>query len=383
MLTENAASVFLGAPRSAERAAPEDLSGLYETMGRSPQVSRIHEQVALVAPTDFSVLIDGETGSGKELVARALHGGSARRNRPLVPVDCGSIPPTLIESELFGHEKGAFTGADRTKLGKFEVADGSTLFLDEISNLPLDVQPKLLRALQEKQIWRVGGMQPIAINTRVLAACNQELLSLVRAKKFRDDLYHRLNEFSIRIPALRERIEDIEHLALRFVALTNQELRKQVTLSRAALEMLLAYSWPGNVRELRNCIRRAVLQARTEIWPEHLALSHGHSATSAATLRQRRGVRRKPVAQGDRPRGHGGRGTQGAGRGAAADAGEQGQGSAAAAGGLQDDSREDQELWHLFNAKRRDSDRAVSETGETSERRRSWVQADSWAGSAG
>ncbi len=278
MLTENAASVFLGAPRSAERAAPEDLSGLYETMGRSPQVSRIHEQVALVAPTDFSVLIDGETGSGKELVARALHGGSARRNRPLVPVDCGSIPPTLIESELFGHEKGAFTGADRTKLGKFEVADGSTLFLDEISNLPLDVQPKLLRALQEKQIWRVGGMQPIAINTRVLAACNQELLSLVRAKKFRDDLYHRLNEFSIRIPALRERIEDIEHLALRFVALTNQELRKQVTLSRAALEMLLAYSWPGNVRELRNCIRRAVLQARTEIWPEHLALSHGHSA---------------------------------------------------------------------------------------------------------
>ncbi|MGO8705054.1 MAG: sigma-54 interaction domain-containing protein [Candidatus Brocadiia bacterium] len=277
MLTENTASVFLDAPRSAERAESAELSCLYETMGTSPQVIRIFEQVKLVAPTDFTVLIDGETGSGKELVAHALHSGSARRDRPLVPVDCGSIPATLIESELFGYEKGAFTGADRTKLGKFEVAADGTLFLDEISNLPLDVQPKLLRALQEKQIWRVGGMQPIAINTRVLAACNQELLGLVRAKKFRDDLYHRLNEFSIKIPALRERIEDIEHLALRFVALTNQELRKQITLSRAALETLLAYSWPGNVRELRNCIRRAVLQARTEIWPEHLALSHGYS----------------------------------------------------------------------------------------------------------
>ena len=246
-------------------------------MGTSKHIIHVYEQVTLVAPTDFTVLIDGETGSGKELVANALHSRSARRDRPLVPVDCGSIPATLIESELFGYEKGAFTGAERTKLGKFEVAAGGTLFLDEIPNLPLDVQPKLLRALQEKQIWRVGGTQPIAINTRVLAACNQELLGLVHAKKFRSDLYHRLNEFCIEIPPLRERIEDIEHLALRFIALTNLELHKHITLSHAALETLLLYSWPGNVRELRNDIRRAVLQAQTEICPEHLSLSHAYS----------------------------------------------------------------------------------------------------------
>jgi two-component system nitrogen regulation response regulator GlnG len=277
MLTEDAAFILGSEPRRAERAEPEDLCVLYETMGASRHISHVCEQVKLVAPTDFTVLIHGETGSGKELVANALHSGSARRDRPLVPVDCGSIPATLIESELFGHEKGAFTGAERTKLGKFEVAAGSTLFLDEISNLPLDVQPKLLRALQEKQIWRVGGTQPIAINTRVLAASNQELHGQVRAKKFRGDLYHRLNEFCIQIPPLRERIEDIEHLALRFVASTNLELNKHTTLSRAALETLLSYSWPGNVRELRNDIRRAVLQAQTEIWPEHLSLSHVHS----------------------------------------------------------------------------------------------------------
>ena len=277
MLTENTVSVLRAEPGRAGRAEPEEFPGLYEMMGTSRHVSRVYEQVALVAPTDFTVLIHGETGCGKELVARALHGGSARRDRPLVPVDCGSIPATLIESELFGHEKGAFTGAERTKLGKFEVANDGTLFLDEISNLPLNVQPKLLRALQEKQIWRVGGMQPIAINTRVLAACNQELLGLVHARKFRSDLYHRLNEFSIGIPPLRERVEDIEHLAQRFVALTNRELNKNTTLSRAALETLLSYPWPGNVRELRNDIRRAVLQARTEIWPEHLSFSHTRS----------------------------------------------------------------------------------------------------------
>jgi two-component system nitrogen regulation response regulator GlnG len=276
MLTEDAACILGSEPGRAE---PEDFSDLYETMGASQHISRVLEQVKLVAPTDFTVLIYGETGSGKELVARALHSGSTRRDRPLVPVDCGSIPATLIESELFGHEKGAFTGAERTKPGKFEVAAGGTLFLDEISNLPLDVQPKLLRALQEKQIWRVGGTQPIMINTRVLAACNQELLGLVRAKKFRSDLYHRLNEFCIAIPPLRERIEDIEHLALRFVASTNRELNKHTTLSRAGIEVLLSYSWPGNVRELRNDIRRAVLQAQTEIWPEHLSLSHVHSGS--------------------------------------------------------------------------------------------------------
>jgi two-component system nitrogen regulation response regulator GlnG len=205
------------------------------------------------------------------LVARAIHQQSCRVAAPFVPVDCGAVQPTLIESELFGHEKGAFTGADRTRPGKFEAAAGGTLFLDEIQNLPLAVQTKLLRALQERQICHVGGTNYLNIDLRVIAATNQDLAALVEARRFRQDLYHRLNEFSIVVPPLRERREDIFYLAHRFYRLTCVELRKNLAgISDQALELLSAYRWPGNVRELRNVIRRAVLLADTRVEPEHL-----------------------------------------------------------------------------------------------------------------
>ena len=257
----------------SETAKPNGLSFLQERMGSSKHIQRVFEQVRLVAPTHFTVLITGETGSGKELVAQAIHRTCSRQGHPFVPVDCGSIPSTLIETELFGHEKGSFTGADRMQLGKFEVAAGGTLFLDEISNLPFHVQPKLLRALQEKQIWRVGGTRPIEVNTRLVVACNQDLGALVQAERFRRDLYHRLNEFCITVPPLRERLEDIAYLAKRFIGLANEELNKSISgLSEAAMGMLLSHAWPGNVRELRNVIRRAVLLADAQIEPDHLYL---------------------------------------------------------------------------------------------------------------
>jgi len=255
---------------------------LAEAMGSSDLVSKVVAKIELVAPTDFTVLIQGETGSGKEMVARAIHGMSGRANGPFVPVDCGSVPPTLIESALFGHEKGSFTGADRVQYGKFEIASGGTLFLDEISNLPPAVQPKLLRALQEKEVWRIGGKKPVAVDIRILAATNQDLASVVQAKRFRRDLYYRLNEFGIIVPPLRQRREDIIFLAKRFLDLTNGELTKDVKgFSDAALEVLLSCAWPGNIRELRNVIRQAVLMADTYITPTHLGILDVPGRTSA------------------------------------------------------------------------------------------------------
>ena len=246
-----------------------------DAVGSSEQMQRVFAEMQRVAPTDFTVLITGETGSGKEVVARAIHRLSPRASGPFVPVDCGSIPQSLVEGELFGHEKGSFTGADRCRPGKFEVASGGTLFLDEISNLPLHVQPKLLRALQDRQIWRIGSVRPLAADIRIIAATNQDLAALVRAGAFRRDLYHRLNEFSIVVPPLRERCGDIVCLANQFLELTNRELKKNVLgFSEAAVRLLLNYGWPGNVRELRNVVRRAVLLADDEIEPLHLALSH-------------------------------------------------------------------------------------------------------------
>jgi len=246
----------------------------HDSIGLSGPMQRVFAEMQRVAPTDFTVLITGETGSGKEVVARAVHRMSPRGSGPFVPVDCGSIPPSLVEGELFGHEKGSFTGADRCRPGKFEVASGGTLFLDEISNLPLHMQPKLLRALQDKQIWRIGGVRPLAADIRIVAATNQDLAALVRAGTFRRDLYHRLNEFSIVVPPLRERGGDVVPLATQFLELTNRELKKHVLgFSEAATQRLMGHRWPGNVRELRNVVRRAVLLADTEIKPQHLALS--------------------------------------------------------------------------------------------------------------
>jgi two-component system nitrogen regulation response regulator GlnG len=265
-------------------AVPGDFVPLRQSMGPSRRICQLASQVEIVASTDFTVLLSGETGSGKDLVARSIHSLSPRCGGPFVTVDAGAISPTLIESELFGHEKGAFTGADRQRSGKLEIASRGTLFLDEISNLPLCAQPKLLRLLQEKEICAVGGTKSRKVDLRVIAATNQQLLPLVQSGKFRRDLFHRLNEFSIQVPALRERPEDILYLANRFIDTTNVELHKRVAgLSRAALERLLRYRWPGNVRELRNVIRSAVLLAETTIEAQQL-LFLDESAADAACV---------------------------------------------------------------------------------------------------
>jgi DNA-binding NtrC family response regulator len=240
-------------------------------MGPSDAVTRIIREVNRVAPSDFSVIIQGETGSGKELVARAIYQLSLRAGAPFIPLDCGAIPDTLIESELFGYQKGAFTGAVGPKAGKFEAAQGGTLFLDEIANLPLSSQARLLRVLQEKAVLRLGANQPIKIDVRLLTASNQPLQGLVESGQLRKDLYFRLNEFAITIPPLRERKDDIPYLAKRFLDITNKELQKKVQgFSDFSLEALLSYNWPGNVRQLRSVIRRAVLLADDLITDKHL-----------------------------------------------------------------------------------------------------------------
>lgn len=242
-----------------------------EILGPSGVVSSLIGDINRVAQSNFSVVIQGETGSGKELVASAIHQASSRARGPFVPVDCGAIPETLIESELFGHERGAFTGAHAQEPGKLEAARGGTVFLDEIANMPLGSQAKLLRALQERVIFRVGGTRPISVDVRVLAASNQDLHDLAESGNFRRDLFFRLNEFTIRVPPLRERREDLLFLAKRFLDITNVELKKTVRgLSEPAVETLLAYDWPGNVRQLRSTIRRAVLLADDLITAEHL-----------------------------------------------------------------------------------------------------------------
>ncbi len=251
----------------------QDESSLRESMGPSDAVSRLISDVTRVAKTNFSILILGETGSGKEVVAHAIHQLSPRCEATFMVVDCGAIPETLLESELFGHEKGAYTGADKQKIGKIEMAQGGTLFLDEISNMPLGSQAKLLRVLQEKTIYRIGGAQPISVDVRVLAASNQDLHRLGESDLFRRDVYFRLNEFTIWVSPLRERQEDILYLAKRFVDLTNLELQKNVkSFTQSAVDALLSYNWPGNVRQLRSMIRRAVLLADDIIAEHHLGM---------------------------------------------------------------------------------------------------------------
>lgn len=246
---------------------------LRERMGSSPAITRTIEEIERVAPTDFAVNLFGETGAGKEVVARAIHDTSHRASGPFVAVDCGAIPDSLIENELFGHERGAFTGADRQQAGKLEAAQGGTLFLDEITNLSLAAQARLLRVLQERVIYRVGGIKAVPIDVRLISASNQALADAVSFGRFRADLLYRLCDYRISIPPLRERREDIPRLANQFLADANQELTKVVaSLTDDALRVLLDYSWPGNVRELRSVIRRAVLVARHAIDVHHLDL---------------------------------------------------------------------------------------------------------------
>lgn len=246
---------------------------LFEQMGNSAEIAKVNELVECVAPTNFTVVIYGETGSGKELIAQNIHKRSPRCGKPFVVVDCGSIPETLIESELFGFEKGTFTGADQRKVGQFEIASGGTIFLDEIGNLPRSMQGKLLRVLQERQIRRLGSNKEIDVDVRVVVAGNERLEYLVESGHFRMDLYQRLNEFCIEIPPLRQRKDDIIFLCKRFLDITNKELNKNIRgITKDALETLLTYNWPGNVRELKNVVRRAVLLANDVIEPKYLVI---------------------------------------------------------------------------------------------------------------
>jgi len=229
-------------------------------VGESPHVRRILTEIGQVGRSDLPVLIEGETGCGKELVSRGIHRVSNRRDRPFVVVNCGAISPDLIESELFGHEKGAFTGATAQRKGAFEVAHGGTIFLDEIGELPLTLQPKLLRVLEQKEIKRVGGNETILVDVRVVAATNRNLREEIVRKTFRDDLYYRISTVTLSIPPLRDRREDILTLARHFVLEAAASTEREVPgLSVAAAEFLSSYPWPGNVRELRNAIQRAVV----------------------------------------------------------------------------------------------------------------------------
>jgi two-component system nitrogen regulation response regulator GlnG len=244
---------------------------LADRMGGSRAIESVIRQVAQVARSNFTVLIQGETGTGKELVARAIHNQSPRRDKPFVAVDCGAIPETLIESELFGYERGAFTGALRRKDGRFQTADGGTVFLDEIGDLPLATQAKLLRALEERQVTPLGATRPVLVDARIIAASNVDLDEGSRAGRFRADLYYRLNEFGINLPPLRSRREDIGHLARRFLEEVSMELHRPVHgISEDAIELLRRHDWPGNVRELKNVIRKAALLATDVIMPEFL-----------------------------------------------------------------------------------------------------------------
>ena len=255
-------------------------------IGRSPQMFPVYKTIAKVADTKSTVLLYGERGTGKELIARSIHYNSLRNNRPFIPVDCASIVETLIESELFGHVRGAFTGALSTKKGLFEEADGGTIFLDEVSNLSLSMQTKLLRFLQEHEIKRVGGTESIRVDVRVIAATNQPLDPLVKNGKFREDLFDRLNVVSIILPPLRERKEDIPLLANHFLQKFSEENHKNIShISPEALEILIQYSWPGNVRELEHTIERAViLSPHPMILPEDLQRKIFEEAKGAEIL---------------------------------------------------------------------------------------------------
>jgi transcriptional regulator with GAF, ATPase, and Fis domain len=236
-----------------------------EIIGTSPALQKVLSLISKVAPTDATVMVTGETGTGKELVARAIHRRCRRSSRAFVSVNCAAIPRDLIASELFGHEKGAFTGALQRRLGRFELAEGGTIFLDEVGELPIDTQITLLRVLQEREFWRVGGTRSIQANVRVIAATNRNLQSAIVAGNFRRDLFYRLNVFPIEMPPLRGRREDIPALVEYFVDRYAKKLGKRICgVNRNAMELLQSYRWPGNIRELQNVIERSVVVCETE-----------------------------------------------------------------------------------------------------------------------
>ncbi len=256
-----------------------------EIIGQSPAFRAVLKQVQIVAPTNATVLIHGETGTGKELIAQAVHRYSSRRDRALARINCAAIPSGLLESELFGHEKGAFTGAIARKAGRFELAHQGTLFLDEVGDLPLELQPKLLRVLQEREFERLGSTQTQRIDVRLVAATSRDLSQMAIARQFREDLYYRLNVFPIRVPPLRERGEDIPLLVRYFVNKYAHEMNKRIeTVPSEVLGALGHYHWPGNVRELENFVERAVILSRTTVLNpplDELQSSNGHTVSGA------------------------------------------------------------------------------------------------------
>jgi formate hydrogenlyase transcriptional activator len=239
---------------------PSSEAGFEPIVGRSAALRRVLRQVEVVAPTDSGVLIQGETGTGKELIAEAIHNRSGRRDRPFIKVNCAAIPSGLLESELFGHEKGAFTGAITRKPGRFELADKGTLFLDEVGDIPLELQAKLLRVLQEREFERLGSTRTQQVDVRVVAATHRDLKQMVAEGTFRSDLYYRLHVFPLSVPPLRDRREDIPLIVRHFVGKYSQRMNRHIeTISSRAWEALINYAWPGNVRELQNFIERAVI----------------------------------------------------------------------------------------------------------------------------
>jgi two-component system response regulator AtoC len=249
----------------AEASATTAPSARFGIIGNSPGITELYNILERVADTPTTILITGESGTGKELVARALHDHSSRKDKPFIKVNCAAIPKELIESELFGYERGAFTGAVSSKPGRFELANGGTLFLDEIGEIPVEMQVKLLRALQESEFERVGGIKTMRVDVRLVAATNRDLKKLIAAGHFREDLFYRLNVVPMRLPALRERATDIPILVEHFLTKFNDRLKKHVTgTEQDAMDVLCNYSWPGNIRELENVVERAVLFCDTQ-----------------------------------------------------------------------------------------------------------------------
>jgi formate hydrogenlyase transcriptional activator len=259
-------------------------------VGKSSALQKVLEQVSIVAPTDSTVLLHGETGTGKELIARAIHNRSSRRERTFVRLNCAAIPSGLVESELFGHEKGAFTGALMQKRGRFELADGGSLFLDEIGDISLELQPKLLRAVQEQEFERLGSTKTIQVDARVIAATHRDLSAMIRYGTFREDLFYRLNVFPIEIPPLRERREDIPLLVHYFVSQLSRRMRKSIkTIPKQAMDALTNSPWRGNVRELENFIERAVILSHGQelnVPMSELRSASSRSAAPVSTFQQ-------------------------------------------------------------------------------------------------
>jgi nitrogen regulation protein NR(I) len=253
-------------PAVFEQKEAEDERIVDRIVGRSPVMQEVYKAIGRVAPLDVPVLISGESGTGKELIARALYQHSSRSQGTYLAINCAAIPETLLESELFGHERGAFTGADRRRIGKFEQADGGTIFLDEIGDLSLTTQPKLLRLLQEQRFERLGGNETIQTEVRLIAASNQNLEELVAVGRLRQDLYYRLKVFTIHLPPLRERLDDLPLLVAHFIKLLNRELGKEIrSVSPETLSLLTRHVWPGNIRELQSAVKYALVQATGEV----------------------------------------------------------------------------------------------------------------------